>query len=100
MNTSSQSFPARVPESTPDTQPSDGKRTFSVALETRPSVARHMIDGEEGVFVIRADPLTTKRPGGGTSIAMGFPVLLVSSWVSDPEEFAAKVAALLQEAQL
>jgi hypothetical protein len=86
-----------LPVLKPDAEPS-AARTFSVRLEKRRAVVEHMTDLESGVFVISADPLTTKTEGG-SRISMGFPVLLVSGWVGDAEEFAGKVAKLLGEHQ-
>lgn len=78
----------------------DTHGTFSVTIERRPGVARHMLDsdGPDGVVIIHIDPRHTKTETG-TRTRMGFPILLVSGWVDEPEEFARKVAALLEEHQ-
>lgn len=73
------------------------ERTFSVTLETRKGTLRDLVDRPEGVAMIHADPMERKMEDGSTRISMGFPVLLVTSWVAEPEEFARKVAKLLEE---
>jgi hypothetical protein len=75
----------------------EAKRSFSIRVERRPAVIRHMIN-EEASVVICADPLTRKA-ATGTRTSIGFPVLLVTGWVDEPEVFGRKVAALLQEHQ-
>lgn len=75
-------------------------QTFSVSCEQRIGIARGMLpEPDEATYVIRVDPLETPQPGGGSSIRMGFPVLVVTGWVAEPEAFAKRVAELLQEAQ-
>ena len=81
----------------PSRAEAEPKRSFSVTVETRSGNIRSMIDDERAV-VIHADPLTRKTTTG-SRVSMGFPVLVVSGWVADAEEFARKVAALLEEAQ-
>lgn len=74
-------------------------RAFSVRVETRKGVIRSNVDADS-IVIIDADPIQRDNPDGSTSISVGFPVLLVSGWVAEPEQFAAKVAALLQGARL
>jgi hypothetical protein len=78
---------------------SEPRRTFSVKVEKRSACIQALLD-ERGVVVIHADPLSRPDPDGGQRISMGFPVLMVSGWVAEPEAFAAKIAELLAEAQL
>jgi hypothetical protein len=73
------------------------RRTFSVKVERRSRVAADMIDREAGAVVIHADPLETKT-AEGARVQMGFPILVVTGWVAEPEAFAAQVAKLIEDA--
>jgi hypothetical protein len=73
-------------------------RTYSATLEKRRGLPADMI-GDEPVWIIRADPMTHIAADGRTRTSSGFPVLIVPGFVDEPEAFALKVAALLQEAR-
>jgi hypothetical protein len=70
-------------------------RTFSI--EHR-NLSENSFPRREDTWVISADPVETKLDDGSTRISLGFPVLAVSGWVGEPEEFAKRVAELLTEA--
>jgi hypothetical protein len=72
-------------------------QTYSVRVETRKAVVQHMLDEEQWI-IISVDPSERATPGG-TTIRMGFPALIVTGWVAEPEQFAAAVAALLTGGQ-
>lgn len=72
------------------------KREFYANHETRSGVLKSMIDLQAGAFVIHADSLETKVDGG-TRVQIGFPALIVTGWVNNPEAFATKIAALMKD---
>ena len=73
-------------------------RTFSMEVDTRRGITRQMVNDDTSV-IIRADPIHTRTEKGET-ISIGFPVLIVTGWVNEPEAFAAKVVERLNGAGL
>jgi hypothetical protein len=73
-------------------------RSFRVSVERRPAVIRHMINNECSI-IIHVEPLRIETEKGRT-LHMGFPALIVSGWIDEPEAFAARVAALLTQDEL
>lgn len=74
------------------------RQTFSVgAVSDTPQGLRPLDDlfGDK-IIRIAVDPVETETEAG-TSISMGFPVLYVAGWVSEPEKFAARVAQVLTD---
>ena len=74
-------------------------RTYSVRHETRRDVLRAMMDDEEA-WVVCIDPATKSNGDGTTSTTIGFPVLVLTGWVAEPEHIATLIAAALQEKQI
>lgn len=74
------------------------RQTFSVRQESRCNVLRGYMDPDNGAYVVCVDPVETPTEGG-KHVSIGFPVLIVTAWVKDPEVFARRVAELLTEHQ-
>lgn len=75
------------------------RQTFSVGgASPTPSYPRPLDDlfGDQ-IIRICVDPIETDMGNGTTRISVGFPVLYVTGWVSDPEAFAKRVAEVLTQ---
>lgn len=72
-------------------------QTFSIGGVSPTPSALHPFDDLFGDHIVRinVDPVETTGEDGTTRISMGFPVLYVTGWVSDPEAFAKRVAEVL-----
>lgn len=49
----------------------------------------------EDTYVVSVDPVETMNGNGSKTISVGFPVLAISGWVSDPKDVAELIAKLL-----
>lgn len=76
------------------------RQTFSVGeVSPTPGHPRPLDDlfGDQ-IIRICVDPVETDMGNGTTRISVGFPVLYVTGWVSDPaESFAKRVAEVLTQ---
>lgn len=76
-----------------------GRQTFSFGGASLTPESPRPLDDLFGDQIVRinVDPVETTVADGTTRISMGFPVLYVTGWVSEPETFAKRVAEVLTE---